>query len=58
MSPSERFSWKEPALCHYNLDLDKSWFAYFDYSDLLTGRIIRKQFRGQINRIHRKDAGD
>jgi integrase len=28
-----------------------SWFVYFDYTDLLTHKTARKQFRGNINRI-------
>jgi integrase len=44
------FTWTEPELCHYNYDLSKSWFVYFDFTNTLTGQTIRKQFRGYINK--------
>lgn len=50
-----RFSWTEPALCHYGYNVAKSWFVYFDFTDHLTRTTVRKQFRGQINRIKKKD---
>lgn len=47
---SERFSWTEPQLCHYDFNLKKNWFIYFDYKDNQTGEVIRKQFRYGINK--------
>lgn len=38
----------EPVLCHYNLDLKKSWFVWFGISN--GNQTIRKQFRQGINR--------
>lgn len=38
----------EPALCHYNLNPEKSWFVWFDISN--GDQTIRKQFRQGINR--------
>jgi integrase len=51
----DRFSFTEPQLHHYNYNMAKAWVVRFDFTDLLTGRTIRKQFRGQINRIKKKD---
>lgn len=50
-----RFSWTEPKLCTYNLNLTKDWFVYFDYTDSLTGHVLRKQFRGGINAFKKKN---
>jgi integrase len=55
MSQSKRFTWTEPALCHYSHDMKMSWFVYFDYTDHLTGKTARKQFRGGINKLKIKD---
>ena len=55
MSQSERFSWTEPMLCHYNHDLKRSWFVHFNYTDHLTGVTKRIQFRGYINKIKNKE---
>jgi integrase/recombinase XerD len=49
MSQLQRFLWTEPKLCHYDYDLSKSWFVYFDFTDRLTLATVRKQFRGDIN---------
>ena len=49
--PAERFSWTEPQLCSYDFKLSEKWFVYFDYTDHLTHRIKRKQFRANINSI-------
>jgi integrase len=38
-----------PTLCHYNYDLKKSWFIYFDVTNRNTRQVIRKQVRGGIN---------
>lgn len=51
---SERYSWTEPKLCSYNYDLTKMWFVSFDFTDTLTGTVIRKQFRGPINKYKTK----
>lgn len=50
-----RFSYTEPVLCHYAYDLNKSWFVYFDFTDHLTHTTTRKQFRGRINTIKKKE---
>lgn len=50
-----RFSWSEPKLCSYNYNLAKEWFVYFNYTDHLTGHILRKQFRGGINTFKSKE---
>lgn len=42
-------TWSEPELCTYDLNLAKSWFVYFDIKNELTGQVLRKQFRGDIN---------
>lgn len=52
---SERFSWTDPKICTYDFNLSKPWFVYFDYTDHLTGDVIRKQFRGPINRKKTKE---
>lgn len=52
---SERFSWTDPQLCHYDYDLKKYWFVYFDFTDNLTGHTVRKQFRYGINFIKTKE---
>lgn len=49
MSPEQRYSYTEPALCHYNHDATKAWFVYFDFVDHLTGKTKRIQKRGGIN---------
>lgn len=46
---TNQISFTEPALCHYNHDLKRSWFVYFDVTNHVTGVTIRKQFRGGIN---------
>lgn len=56
MSQSQRFTWTEPALCHYNYDVKMSWFVYFDFKDSLTFKTVRKQFRGGINKVKDKDG--
>lgn len=48
MSQLNRFTWTEPVLCHYNYDIKKTWFVYFDFTDRLTLSTIRKQFRGDL----------
>ena len=50
-----RFSYTDPTLCHYSFDLSKDWFVYFDYTDQLTGKTVRKQYRGGINYAKTKD---
>ena len=52
---SERFYYTEPALCTHGFNLSKPWFIYFDFKDRLTGHVIRRQFRGPINRYKTKD---
>lgn len=42
-------SYTTPSLCDYEGDLSKSWFVYFDVTDLDTLITVRKQFRGGIN---------
>lgn len=46
----QRFTWTEPVLCHYNYDMNRHWFVYFDFSDRLTLQTVRKQFRGDLHR--------
>lgn len=46
---SESISFTEPMLCHYNYDLKKAWFVYFDITNHATGQKLRKQFKGGIN---------
>lgn len=41
--------WTEPALCHYDYDLRKAWFVYFDVTNEATGEKRRIQKRGGIN---------
>jgi len=43
-------SFTPPELCTYNNDLSKSWFVYFDYTDELSKKTVRRQFRGTLNR--------
>lgn len=50
-----RFSWTEPKLCSYKFNLAKEWFVYFNYTDHLTGHVLRKQFRGGINTFKTKE---
>lgn len=45
----------EPILCHYNHDITKSWFVYFDAIHPQTNQKKRIQFRGSINRIPKKE---
>jgi len=47
-------TWTKPELCHYNYDMAKPWFVYFDYTDI-TGTVIRKQYRSGINKIKSKE---
>jgi len=46
----QRFTWTEPALCTYHNDLKKAWFVYFDFTDRLTLKTVRKQFRGKLHK--------
>lgn len=39
----------EPQLCSYDGDTNKEWFVYFDCRQ--GDRVLRKQFRGGINRL-------
>jgi integrase/recombinase XerD len=55
MNP-QRFSWTEPALCHYGHDLTKDWFVYFSFTDHYSSQTKRKQCRAGINRAKTKDA--
>jgi integrase/recombinase XerD len=48
MSQLSRFTWTEPLLCHYDYDIKRTWFVYFDFTDRLTVQTIRKQFRGDL----------
>jgi len=47
---TNQISFTEPALCHYNHDISKSWFIYFDITNVATGEKIRKQVRADINK--------
>jgi integrase len=47
-------SYSEPVLCHYNYDLNKSWFVHFDVKNIVTGEVSRQQYRGKINRFKTK----
>jgi len=49
------YSWTDPVVCHYGYDLTKSWFVYFDFTDDLTKRKKRFQFRGEINKFSNKE---
>lgn len=51
---SSTVSWTDPVLCHYNYDMTRTWFVYFDFSDHLLGQTVRKQFRSGINKEKRK----
>lgn len=42
-------SWTEPTLCHYDYDMTKSWFVYFDFTDKAINKTVRKQYRNGIN---------
>jgi len=53
--PGQRYTWTDPVLCHYDFDLSKNWFVYFDITDSLTGDKQRKQFRGGINFYKKKN---
>ncbi|MEI6948971.1 tyrosine-type recombinase/integrase [Paraflavisolibacter sp. H34] len=44
-----QISYSEVALCHYHFNLEKNWFIHFSITNLDTGEIKRKQFRGGIN---------
>lgn len=46
---SDQISFTAPMLCHYDYDLKKSWFVYFDITNDVTSVTLRKQFRGGIN---------
>src|SRR5689334_9252870 len=52
MSQLSRFTWTEPKLCHYDYDISKTWFVYFDFTDRLTLQTIRKQFRGDLYKFN------
>lgn len=41
-------SFTEPVLCHYDFNLEKSWFVYFDITNKLTGETRRVQKRGGL----------
>lgn len=45
----QQVTFTEPQLCHYDLNIKKSWFVFFDITNTLTGETKRKQFRGGIN---------
>lgn len=51
----QQVKWTEPVLCHHQHNMAKNWFVYFDFTDLLTGKTVRKQYRNGINYIKRKD---
>jgi integrase/recombinase XerD len=46
----QRFTWTEPALCHYNYDIKRTWFVHFNFTDRLTLQTVRKQFRGDFHK--------
>lgn len=48
---SDRFTWTEPKLCTKS----KDWFVYFNFTDHLTKKTARKQFRGGINSFKTKE---
>lgn len=48
MYSSNRYT--TPELCSYGNDLSKKWFVYFDFTDELSQKTLRKQFRGHINK--------
>lgn len=49
-------TYTEPALCHHNHDLNKSWFVYFSFTDNETNQKKRLQFRGDINLERTKEG--
>jgi integrase/recombinase XerD len=53
--PKERFSWTEPALCHYDYDTSKAWFVYFTFCDTRSGATRRVQSRKGINNYKSRD---
>lgn len=42
-------SFTPPELCTYDNNLSKSWFVYFSFTDHLSQKTVRRQFRGDIN---------
>lgn len=42
-------TWSEPKLCHYDYDMSKPWFVYFDFTDNILRETQRKQYRSGIN---------
>ena len=51
---SDNLTFTEPVLCHFNHDLGRSWFVHFDCFSELTGKKVRRQFRGDINKYKTK----
>jgi integrase len=45
----QTITYTEPELSHYDYNLKKAWFVYFDITNTLTGETIRKQVRQGIN---------
>lgn len=53
---NKSITYTEPALCHYNYDITKAWFVYFDITNEETKETVRKQSRRGIN--HFKEKSD
>jgi integrase/recombinase XerD len=56
MSQLQRFTWTEPVLCHYNYDLKRTWFVYFDFTDRLTLQTLRRQYRADLHKYKTKSS--
>jgi integrase len=56
MSQSQRYRYTEPALCHYDYDIEKSWFVHYTFTDTLTKKSIRVQVRKGLNYWHDKES--
>ena len=51
----EQENYTKPTLCHYDYDLSKAWFVWFDITNPQTKEVKRKQFKGGINFIKTVD---
>lgn len=51
---NKSITYTEPRLCHYNYDMKKAWFVYFDVTNKETGETVRKQSRRGINHFKEK----
>lgn len=49
MNMNRTVTYTTPQLCHYDYNLNRPWFVWFDITNQVTGETVRKQFRGDIN---------